>query len=60
MSKGMRPEKPWEMMRDGDLWRLLDEVVAARGPATLTLKKVKGHATQQHVEQGLISSVDRF
>ena len=50
--------KPWLLRRDGDLWELLEKVLEWRQPGATTTKWVKGHATEAHIEQGVITAED--
>jgi len=45
-------KKPWGLQVDGDLWQILDRVLAARGRHSVAVHWIKGHATAEHVEQG--------
>ena len=51
--------KPWGLQADGDLWEQAWEAVLQRGPAAQRLSKVKGHATAQQVEEGLVQACDK-
>ena len=44
----------WALMRDGDLWEVFAALVKQRGPHTVRLTKVKGHATEEMVRSGRI------
>ena len=48
--------KSWGMQKDGDLLKILWEGMLTRGPETITWEKVKGHAAQKHIEQGLATA----
>ena len=43
---------------DGDLWEHLYKALCAKGLGSFKAKWVKGHATDHHVEDGLISALD--
>ena len=47
-----RPKRPWGLMPDGDLWNEFQQAVIAKGPHAVDLSKVKGHATDDMVQQG--------
>ncbi len=47
------PCKPWGLCRDGDLWDVLQHVIRSKNPKSIAISKVKGHATDQHVLDGL-------
>ncbi len=44
--------KPWGLQVDGDLWEQAWEAVLKRGWGNQTLRKVKGHATEDDIEKG--------
>ena len=44
------------MQADGDLWELAWQAVLERGPDAQKVSKVKGHATQQHIDEGLATA----
>ena len=44
----------WAQMKDGDLWEHVAELVRERGPESVAITKVKGHATQQMVDEGKV------
>ena len=44
----------WALMRDGDSWEDFAEMVKQRGPHSVTLTKVKGHATEDMVNEGKV------
>jgi len=52
--------KPWAAIRDGDLWRMWERNMRARGVDTVTVRWTKGHATEQDVASGVCSSEDRM
>ena len=41
-------------MDDGDLWEWFQKAAINKGPKWIKLKKVKGHATWEMVESGLV------
>ena len=49
--------RPWSLQKDGDLWKLAWEAVLERGPRSQTLTKVKGHVTDQQVQQGVVKGM---
>ena len=51
--------KPWGLQPDGDLWELAWNAVLQRGPEAQTLSKVKGHATQSQVDEGVVAAEDK-
>ena len=46
-------------MKDGDLWELFAHLVSRRGPESVTITKVKGHATEDMVEKGTVQRADK-
>ena len=48
--------RPWQIQVDGDLLALFWQGVNDRGLASITFTKVKGHATQAHVEEGITTA----
>lgn len=55
-----RPYKDkWTQTKDGDRWEIFDEVVRGRGPETVKITKVKGHATKEIVEEGKVKVVEK-
>ena len=51
--------RPWAMRPDGDMWGLLHEMIAQRGPAASRASKVRGHATVAMVREGTVREQDR-
>ena len=49
----------WPQMRDGDRWEVFADLVEQRGPHTVSITKVKGHATNEMVEQGKVEGGDK-
>ena len=51
---------PFELLKDGDLLLLIDRMLRLRGPDTVRISKVKGHADEAMVHNGQVREVDRF
>ena len=51
--------KPWGLQVDGDLWEQAWVAVNKRGCGNQDLRKVKGHATEQDVAQGIATIEDK-
>ena len=51
---------PFELLKDGDLLFLIDRMVRLRGPDTVRVSKVKGHADEAMVRSGQVREADRF
>ena len=52
--------KPWNLQPDGDLWEIVWKGLIIKGPDTLRVTKVKGHATDAEVEAGLSTEVHQI
>ena len=50
------PPLHWATQRDGDLWKVLQDCLLHRGPHSYSVTKVKGHATEQHIQQHLATT----
>jgi hypothetical protein len=46
-------DKPWDLIPNGDLWKLFFDHARTKGLHSLRATWVKGHATQQHVRDGV-------
>ena len=51
---------PFELLKDGDLLLLIDRMLRLRGPDTVRISKVKGHADEAMVLDGQVREVDRL
>ena len=51
---------PFELLKDGDLLLLIDRMLRLRGPDTVRISKVKGHADEAMVLNGQVREVDRL
>ena len=51
-------KKPWKLINDGDLWEHFYKAVQAKGPNSIKITWVKGHATPQHVDEGITTQAD--
>ena len=51
---------PFELLKDGDLLLLVDRMLRLRGPDTVKISKVKGHADEAMVHNGQAREVDRL
>ena len=49
----------WAMMKNGDLWEVFANIVWQRGPESVTISKVKGHATDEMVDEGKVRLQDK-
>ena len=47
-------------MSDGDLWRIVDRAIRARGHKSVAITKTKGHATEGHLDTGVSTPWERF
>ena len=50
----------FELLKDGDLLLLIDRMLRLRGPDTVRISKVKGHADEAMVLHGQVREVDRL
>ena len=55
---GLQPKhrKPRELQPNGDIWPKIEKILDERGHGTTKVAKLKGHATQQHVEDKVITA----
>ena len=51
--------KPWGLQTDGDLWEQAWIAVVKRGKGNQQVRKVKGHATKEQVEEGVVKKEDK-
>ena len=51
--------RAWSLQTDGDLWEIAWQAILQRGSQSQTNRKVKGHATQEDVENGTSTVKDR-
>ena len=51
--------KPWGLQVDGDLWEQAWRAVLKRGSGNQSLRKVKGHATEKDIENGISNPEDK-
>ena len=56
---GKLPDRPYELLVDGDLLVLVSMLVKARGPGTTAISKVKGHADEGLVRGGRVREADK-
>ena len=54
-----RPTVPEALAPDGDLWATIGSLVRQRGPDTVRISKVKGHATDEDVARGVSTAAHR-
>ena len=47
-------------MKDGDLWEQFQKTVEAKGPKWVKLRKVKGHATDEMVDEGKVEGHEKL
>ncbi len=45
-------KKPWQIQQDGDLRQIMENVIKEKGPKSIKVTWVKGHATEQHLLEG--------
>lgn len=49
----------WKLTSDGDLWYHFCCAIKAKGPASVRISWVKGHASQDHIDAGVTSVEDK-
>jgi hypothetical protein len=59
MREGRPIRTHWKTLPDGDLWEYFTKAVEAKGPFSIKISKVKGHATQPAVDSGEVQAVDK-
>ena len=55
INKKHEVKRPWKLVSDGDLWEHFDKAVQAKGAHSVKITWVEGHATDQHVAEGISS-----
>ena len=50
--------KEWKLMRDGDLWENLYNIIEERGPESTSFTKIKAHCDMKDVNEGRTSFAD--
>ena len=53
------PRRPWETQHDGDLWSVYHKHAKIKGVHAINISKVKGHATQQMVDNKTVRECDK-
>ena len=53
MQRKSASKRPWPLIKNGDLWQSIEEVVVAKGPKSVKVSKAKGHATGEMVQEAL-------
>ena len=51
--------KPWELQPNGDIWANFKNTLDEAGQGATKVTKLKGHATQQHIDDKVISAEDK-
>ena len=59
MNKGKKLKKPWKLISDGDLWEHFYLAVKRKGSKAVKITWVKGHATQEHINKGITTAVNK-
>ena len=54
-----RSKRPWSLVKNGDLQQSIEEGVIQKGEGSLKASKVKGHATEEMVEEGKVRRKDK-
>ena len=53
------PRRPWGLQPDGDLWQNFYQCATSKGVEAVRITWVKGHATDDHVAQGITTDTHR-
>ena len=59
LGTGRQVTRIWHMVSDGDLWSHFEAAVKAKGPNSIRISWVKGHADQAHIEAGLTTTAHK-
>ena len=51
--------KPWELQPNGDIWCTIEQIIDERGEGTTKVTKLNGHATQQHIDDKVITAENK-
>ena len=56
---GYDPKRNWSLTTDGDLWQHFYEMAKAKTTQAIKLTWVKGHATAQHIQDGITTTINK-
>ena len=59
ISQDLQPKRPWALHKDGDLWDTYHAHVQTKGVHAVRISKVKGHATQDMIEDQTVRQIDK-
>ena len=59
MLKGRKINRKWKLMSDGDLWEHFYKALKAKNPRAFKATWVKGHATEDHVNEGVTTKLHK-
>jgi hypothetical protein len=59
LRKGNKIKYNWQLVSDGDLWNHFEQAARAKGYKSIRITKVKGHAKQQQVNEGIYRQCDK-
>ena len=59
MKDQRKPKRPWSTQKDGDFWQVFCEMAKQKGPNSIKISKVKGHATEKNIQEGLATLKDK-
>ena len=54
-----KPHRSWKLISDGDLWEHFYRAAIQKGPRSIKLTWVKGHATQEHIDKSITTLVNK-
>ncbi len=60
LRKGKASKTNWMLVSDGDLWHHFEQAAKAKGPRSIRITKIKGHASQEQVDQGIYRTCDKL
>ena len=60
LTPSFQPKRPWGLMPHGDLWEVIHQHVLSKGGNHITCTKVKGHAIDLDVSDGIASREDQL
>ncbi len=59
LGQPVHPFKPWQLLADGHLWKLLADTIALRGASSFAATWVKGHAKDIHIQKKITTEWNR-
>ena len=54
------PKRPWSTQKDGDLWHTFCDMAKQKGPESIRISMVRGHATEKkNLGDGIVNRIDK-